>query len=161
MVAKIPDDVRTRANVETLEQQLRQYVSENPEREKDSTGIKLKRQLLEKYYELPKYIPPRAGTYTAVSRQSSQRLAGLNRFDGQLFWEVPARYSFRHNTIASGNGKVFAVDRLDDALQQHLKRRGEKERRSPQQFSVGWIHKLSGFVIMSFALRKAIRPAAN
>jgi outer membrane protein assembly factor BamB len=127
MVAKIPDDVRTRANVETLEQQLRQYVSENPEREKDSTGIKLKRQLLEKYYELPKYIPPRAGTYTAVSRQSSQRLAGLNRFDGQLFWEVPARYSFRHNTIASGNGKVFAVDRLDDALQQHLKRRGEKE----------------------------------
>lgn len=64
---------------------------------------------------------------TAVSRQSSQRLVGMNRFNGELLWEVPAHYSFRHNTIASGNGKVFAMDRLDDALQQHLRRRGEKQ----------------------------------
>jgi outer membrane protein assembly factor BamB len=127
MVSKIPAEIRTKAGAETLEQQLQDYVSGGPEREKDSTGIQLKRQLLEKYYNLPKYIPPRVGTYTAVSRQSSQRLVGMNRFNGELLWEVPAQYSFRHNTIASGNGKVFVLDRLDDALQQHLRRRGEEE----------------------------------
>ena len=133
MISKIPEDVRERVAAEELEQQLQEYLAGGPEREKDATGIKLKRQLLEKYYSLPRYRSPRVGTYAAVSKRSSRRLVGIDRFKGERLWEVPARFSFRHNTIASGNGKVFALDRLDDALQQHRRRRGEQE---PEQSQI-------------------------
>ena len=55
------------------------------------------------------------GTYGNLSRRSSQRLVGLNRFTGEVLWETSARHAFRHNAIAAGNGKVFALDRLEDA----------------------------------------------
>lgn len=126
MISRIPDDVRERAGAEELEQELQDYLAEGKDRAQDPTAIKLKRALLERYYRLPKYRAPRPGTYAAWSKRASQRLVGLNRFTGEILWELPARYSFRHNAIVSGNGRLFALDRLEQAQLQHLRRRGQK-----------------------------------
>ena len=136
MVSKIPPEARTAAGAEKLETQLKEYVAGDAKREIDATAIRMKRQLLEKYYSLPRYRSPRTGTYAAVSHRSSRRLMGFNRLTGAQLWDVPAVFSFRHNTIASGNGKVFALDRLDDALQQHRRRRGEREPRQSRLIAI-------------------------
>lgn len=124
MLARIPDEVRTQAAAAELEQQLQASIAGNSERETDDEAIHLKRQLLEKYYDLPIYEESPVGTYGNLSRRSSQRLVGLNRFTGDVLWEVAARHSFRHNAIAAGNGRVFALDRLEDAALDHQRRRG-------------------------------------
>ena len=125
MISKIPDDVREKADAGKLEQELRDYLAAGKDREHDPSAIKLKRALLQRYYNLPKYHAPRAGTYAAWNRRASQRLVGLNRFTGEIQWELLANYSFRHNAIAAGNGKLFALDRLEDAQLRHLRRRGQ------------------------------------
>lgn len=127
MISKIPEEVREKSDAGILEQQLRDYLSSGKGRGKNNTAIKLKRELLTKYYQLPKYRLPSVGTFGAVSKRSSHRLVGVNRFSGKILWEFSSYYSFRHNTIASGNGKIFALDRLDDSRLQHLRRRGGKE----------------------------------
>jgi len=127
MVSKIPDDARKKADVGKLEKELQEYLAGGENRETDSTSISKKRALLEKYFDLPVYTEPRIGTYGSWSKRSSRRLVGMNRFTGERLWEVPAFYSFRHNAIAAGNGKVFALDRMQDAEVNALRRRGKKE----------------------------------
>lgn len=128
MLDKIPEEVRQKANAGDLEKKLEEYLKDgDEEREKDPVAIKLKRELLVKYYDLPRYNPPRVGTYAAWSKRASQKLMGFNRFTGEKLWEIPARYSFRHNAIASGNGMVFAIDRLEEAVLHSLQRRGVQE----------------------------------
>ena len=124
MLAKIPEDVRQRAGAADLERQLQAHVADAGDREFDETAILLKRRILEKYYDLPVYEEGPVGTYANLSRRSSRRLVGIDRKTGQVLWQSPARYSFRHNAIAAGNGKVFALDRLQDAEVDLLKRRG-------------------------------------
>lgn len=54
----------------------------------------------------------------------SASLSGLNRRNGKLLWRREARYNFRHNAIAAGNGKVFCLDRMSDQRLGILRRRG-------------------------------------
>ena len=54
----------------------------------------------------------------------SRRLVVLNRHTGEKQWHRDAEYGFRHNNIAIGNGRIFCIDRLSDAKQQSLRRRG-------------------------------------
>jgi outer membrane protein assembly factor BamB len=124
LLATIPDDIRAQAQSADLEQQLQAYVAGSSERETEDEAVHLKRRLLEKYYDLPEYEDSPVGTYGNLSRRSSQRLVGLNRLTGEVLWETSARHAFRHNAIAAGSGKVFALDRLEDAALDHQRRRG-------------------------------------
>lgn len=124
-LAKIPREVREKAAATDLENKLKEYLAGGNDRDSEPSAIELKRHLLEKYYDLPRYVEGGIGTFSNLSRRSSRRLVGLNRRTGEVLWSVPARYAFRHNAIAAGNGKVFALDRLQDAEAEYLRRRGQ------------------------------------
>lgn len=55
---------------------------------------------------------------------SSEFLVVMDRHTGQIRWVQQARYGFRHNAIAAGGGKVFAIDNLSEEILQILDRRG-------------------------------------
>ncbi len=44
--------------------------------------------------------------------EASRRLVALDRLSGEVRWSRDAEYSFVHNAIAVGGGKVFCVDRM-------------------------------------------------
>ncbi len=48
-------------------------------------------------------------TYNATT---SSRIVVLNRFTGAKLWDYKAEQGFFNNSIASGNGKIFAIDKL-------------------------------------------------
>ncbi len=69
-------------------------------------------------------------TVNADYASSSKMLVAMNRHTGKILWTRDAEYSFRHNTIVIGAGKVFCIDGMSDAKLAFLKRRGigfEKE----------------------------------
>jgi outer membrane protein assembly factor BamB len=43
---------------------------------------------------------------------ASRYLAVMDRHTGKVLWTATARLGFRHNTICTGGGKLFAIDRL-------------------------------------------------
>jgi hypothetical protein len=55
---------------------------------------------------------------------ASRRLAVFDRHSGKLLWDRAAKYTFRHNNIAVGGGKLFTIDSLPAAALARLKRRG-------------------------------------
>ncbi len=65
--------------------------------------------------------PGRGENWNATS---SEFLVVMDRFDGTIRWVQQARYGFRHNAIAAGGGKVFAIDNLSEEILQILDRRG-------------------------------------
>ena len=69
------------------------------------------------------------------NRTSSEFLVVMDRRDGEIRWVQQARYGFRHNAIAAGAGKVFAVDHLSDEIRQILKRRGIRPDIDPEIFA--------------------------
>lgn len=126
---RIPTEVREKANAWKLERKLEAYSAGNGSRDDDSEeaelqSVAIRRRLLEAYYPLPEYADPPIGSFGNSSRTASKRLVGLNRRTGELLWQVEANEMFRHNGIAVGNGKVFALDRLPDAKRDFLQRRG-------------------------------------
>ncbi|MBX3437160.1 MAG: PQQ-binding-like beta-propeller repeat protein [Planctomycetaceae bacterium] len=130
-LTSIPKDVRARAAMTDVEQELQQEMTRGETRHLEPPAIALKRRLLERYYDLPVYFDGPIGTYGNWSRQSSRRLVGFDRRTGEILWTLPARYAFRHNAIAAGGNMVFALDRRQDAEIDHMQRRGiaEPERR--------------------------------
>ena len=54
----------------------------------------------------------------------SRILAVFDRTTGKQLWTRKAQFNFRHNNIALGGGKVFAIDSLTDAKKKALARRG-------------------------------------
>jgi len=64
----------------------------------------------------------RGYTWNAVS---SKRLVAMNRDTGEVLWKREAVYSFRHNAIAIGAGKVFCIDMMTPAMLDRMKRRGQ------------------------------------
>jgi len=67
------------------------------------------------------FVPAR---YASASR----RLVVLDRTSGKELWRRDAIYGFRHNNIAIGGGKVFAIDGLSQAKCDALRRRGLAEK---------------------------------
>lgn len=76
--------------------------------------------------------PGRTENWNATS---SEFLVVMDRYDGEIRWVQQARYGFRHNAIAAGAGKVFAVDHLSDKIRQILKRRGIQPDIDPEIFA--------------------------
>jgi len=66
-----------------------------------------------------------AEAFDAADRSaSSRRLVVFDRHTGEQLWSRDAEYNFRHNSIAVGAGKVFAIDGLSPNKLQALRRRG-------------------------------------
>ena len=55
---------------------------------------------------------------------ASRTLVVMNRSSGRVLWSREARYAFRHNAIAVGNGKVFCLDKMSRRKMAYLARRG-------------------------------------
>lgn len=55
---------------------------------------------------------------------SSEFLVVMDRLTGAIRWVQQARYGYRHNAIAAGAEKLFAIDHLSDEIRQKLTRRG-------------------------------------
>ena len=132
----IPPEVRRKANQDAVEQQLKDYLAGDAERANDPRALKLKRQLLAAYYPLPGYRAPPVGSFGNSSRTASRRLVAFDRHSGELLWELTANETFRHNAIAAGNGKVFALDRLPEAELEFLDRMGTPHEQQRQIVAV-------------------------
>jgi outer membrane protein assembly factor BamB len=65
----------------------------------------------------------RGHTWNAVA---SKRLVIMNRYTGDVLWTRDAENGFRHNAIALGDGKVFCIDTLTQAMIERMKRRGRE-----------------------------------
>jgi len=65
-------------------------------------------------------------TVNAEYSSGSKTLVAMDRHNGKVLWEFDAKYSFRHNTIAVGSGKVFCIDGLSGAKLNYLRHRGFK-----------------------------------
>lgn len=59
------------------------------------------------------------------SSTHSMRLTVLNRHSGKVIWSTTAKFGFRHNAIAAGNGKLFCIDRLSRVAILALMRAGK------------------------------------
>lgn len=60
----------------------------------------------------------------SLDRAASLALVGFDRKSGKQLWKIDAQYSFWHNGIVAGNGKLFALDRNPKGVEEALKRRG-------------------------------------
>ncbi len=60
--------------------------------------------------------------------EGSHRLVVMNRFTGLVQWTRDARYNFRHNAIAVGDGKLFCLDRMTETRLAYYRRRGDVPR---------------------------------
>jgi outer membrane protein assembly factor BamB len=63
-------------------------------------------------------------TVNAEYSSGSKTLVAMDRHNGEVLWELDAEYSFRHNTIVVGGGKVFCIDGLSAAKLAYLKHVG-------------------------------------
>jgi len=54
----------------------------------------------------------------------SRRLVVMDRYTGDVLWERTARFSFRHNTVIAGGGKLFCVDGLSPKKLAMMRHRG-------------------------------------
>ena len=59
-----------------------------------------------------------------LDMSASAGLAAFDRYTGQLLWQTKARYSFLHNGIVAGGGRVFCLDKLPGSVEAQLRRRG-------------------------------------
>jgi len=56
---------------------------------------------------------------------ASSELLILNRFTGDKIWSIKANHGFIHNSIIAGNDILFCLDKLPQAIETKLRRRGE------------------------------------
>ena len=63
---------------------------------------------------------------TALDNLSASKgVIAFNRHTGERLWEVKANYSFYHNGIVVGNGRLYCLDRLPQFAEAQLLRRGK------------------------------------
>jgi outer membrane protein assembly factor BamB len=56
---------------------------------------------------------------------ASRELLILNRFTGNKVWSIEANHGFIHNSVIAGDDVLFCLDKLPQALETKLRRRGE------------------------------------
>lgn len=70
-------------------------------------------------------VPDKKRNVVPIEELSASRgLIAFDRHDGRKLWEVAARFSFLHNCIVAGNGKIFCLDKLPKSIEDKLQRRG-------------------------------------
>lgn len=55
---------------------------------------------------------------------ASQGLLAFDRDTGKVAWRIQARFSFLHNGIVAGGGKIYVLDKLPKRVEQAIARRG-------------------------------------
>ena len=55
---------------------------------------------------------------------ASRGLIAFDRQTGKQLWKVDARFSFLHNCIVAGKGKIYCLDKLPKSIEDKLQRRG-------------------------------------
>ncbi len=63
---------------------------------------------------------------------NSKKIIVMNRCTGKSLWSRKARYSFRHNAIIAGAGKLFCIDALPEHVLKTKERRGLTPEGSPK-----------------------------
>ena len=58
---------------------------------------------------------------------SSEQVVVLDRHSGEVQWMRQARTGFRHNTLVSGNDRLFLIDGLSEQAASFLERRGQAQ----------------------------------
>lgn len=86
----------------------------------------LNRRLLESCYPVLAKVPSKLYWHNLYPWDGMwcQRLCGLDRQSGTVLWQHAARYGFPLKSLATGNGRVFVVDRVDPDVEALLSRRG-------------------------------------
>ncbi|HUV38388.1 MAG TPA: PQQ-binding-like beta-propeller repeat protein, partial [Planctomycetota bacterium] len=98
----------------------------------DTELRRLNRELLQLLYpNIPRAERGEPGWFN-WDYTSSREIVALDRHTGKVLWRRRARLGFRHNTIVSGGGKVYAVDALPGPVLDALKRRGETPTEEPR-----------------------------
>jgi len=64
---------------------------------------------------------------TIEDLSASDGLVAFDRHTGQVCWKADARFSFLHNGIVAGGGRVYCLDKLPKSAEQKMARRGEGE----------------------------------
>jgi outer membrane protein assembly factor BamB len=90
-----------------------------------------------KFVKAPAEAPPDPVVTTTASRHeiddrlglhryasSSRRLVVFDRRLGKLLWKRDSQFSFRHNNIVTGAGKLFCIDSMTSAQLDVIRRRG-------------------------------------
>ncbi|MCE5252136.1 PQQ-binding-like beta-propeller repeat protein, partial [bacterium] len=60
-----------------------------------------------------------------LDTSASKKLIVMNRYTGDILWQLDSRYGFLHNGTAAGGGKLFCLDRYPPLIESQLKRRGK------------------------------------
>ncbi len=84
--------------------------------------------------------------WEGYSGTSSRKIAAINRFTGQVYWEMEAVVGFRHNAIIATEDTLYVVDGLSKNALEHLARRGEKPEKSSRLYA---LNVASGKIIWS------------
>lgn len=72
------------------------------------------------------------GTMDNWDATCSARIVALDRHSGALLWSYDSRLAFRHNAICVADERVFAIDRLPDAVAARMQRRGQEGAIAPR-----------------------------
>jgi len=57
---------------------------------------------------------------------ASQGLLAFDRHTGKVLWDIQARFSFPHDGIVAGGGRIYLLDKLPKRVEQSIQRRGEQ-----------------------------------
>jgi len=72
------------------------------------------------------------GSHANHDFTASHSIAVLNRHSGEVLWQRPAGFAYRHNVIAASANTLFCVDSLSERDLTRLWRRGGKPDGAPQ-----------------------------
>jgi len=67
---------------------------------------------------------PKRGPAWGPERSASRGLLAFDRHSGAVAWRVEARYSFLHNGIVAGGGRIYLLDKLPKRVEDQYRRRG-------------------------------------
>ena len=61
----------------------------------------------------------------SLDRAGSLALVGFDRKTGEQLWRIDSRHSFWNNGIVAGNGRIYALDKNPQPVDDKLRRRGQ------------------------------------
>ncbi|MFO7903643.1 MAG: PQQ-binding-like beta-propeller repeat protein [Pirellulaceae bacterium] len=72
------------------------------------------------------------GWNDSYSGTSSRRIAVLDRYNGEVLWDMGAEIGFRHNAIIATDKTLYVIDGLSEKALEYLGRRGKKPENASQ-----------------------------
>ena len=57
-------------------------------------------------------------------KSASKKLVVMDRYTGDVIWQIESRYGFLHNGVAAGSDRIYCLDKLPPHIEKQIKRRG-------------------------------------